>query len=201
MQLLSLLGVPVAFWAIESDEDRNFVQYMYLTYKQLMFYTAKRYFGNDYAEIEDAISCAVENMCVYVQRFRAVDCNKLRAYVLCTIENVCNRRMRTIYMEKEHRIDLAQEMIDKAPNSQNDLDNVFAYADALSLLDSFEVLSEREKELMRMRHIDQMEFAEIAHIMNMKEGAVRTALTRAKQRIVQETLRKRGEENDEQPKR
>ena len=78
LHMLSMMGVPVAILAIESEEDRNFVQNLYMTYKQLMFYTARKYFGNDYAEIEDAVSSAVENMCVYVQRFREVDCNKLR---------------------------------------------------------------------------------------------------------------------------
>lgn len=200
LHMLSMMGVPVAILAIESEEDRNFVQNLYMTYKQLMFYTARKYFGNDYAEIEDAVSSAVENMCVYVQRFREVDCNKLKAYVLCTIENVCNRRMRMRYKEKEYRIDYDQEMIDQVANLSNEIDNVFAYTDALSLLASFDVLSEREKEIMRMRHIDQMEFAEIAHMMKMKEGAVRTALTRAKQRVVQEALKKRGENSDTQPK-
>ena len=108
--------------------------------------------------------------------------------------------MRMRYKEKEYRIDYDQEMIDQVANLSNEIDNVFAYTDALSLLASFDVLSEREKEIMRMRHIDQMEFAEIAHMMKMKEGAVRTALTRAKQRVVQEALKKRGENSDTQPK-
>ena len=53
---------------------------------------------------------------------------------------------------------------------------------ANDLLMSFDRLSSRDQELIRMRHIDYMEFEEMAHEMGMTVSAVRTALFRAKKR-------------------
>ncbi|NLO13311.1 MAG: sigma-70 family RNA polymerase sigma factor, partial [Clostridiales bacterium] len=50
---------------------------------------------------------------------------------------------------------------------------------AVDLLQSFGQLNEREKQLIRLRHIDGMEYEDIALILGMKEAAVRTALSRA----------------------
>ena len=54
---------------------------------------------------------------------------------------------------------------------------------AVDLLQSFGQLNEREKQLIRLRHIDGMDYEDIAVILGMKEAAVRTALSRALQHL------------------
>ena len=44
-------------------------------------------------------------------------------------------------------------------------------------------LSAKDRELICMRHVDQMSCAEMAEVLNMKEVSVRTAVLRAKQRL------------------
>ncbi len=180
----SAASLPLAMLMLASNEDRRFVEQLYFEYRGLMYFVAGKYFGHNDAEIEDAISSVVENMCKYVDAFRAVECNKRKSYVFSSIENVCRRRLRELGKQKLYQDDSAtQETIERIPDTADVYTSVFAYADAITLLDELEGLSERDKELFRMRHVEKLTFAEIANQLCMTEQAVRTALTRAKQRV------------------
>lgn len=180
----SAASLPLAMLMLASNEDRQFVEQLYFEYRRLMYFVAGKYFGHNDAEIEDAISSVVENMCKYVDAFRAVECNKRKSYVFSSIENVCRRRLRELGKQKLYQDDSAtQETIERIPDTADVYTSVFAYADAITLLDELEGISERDKELFRMRHVEKLTFAEIANQLCMTEQAVRTALTRAKQRV------------------
>lgn len=180
----SAASLPLAMLMLASNEDRRFVEQLYFEYRGLMYFVAGKYFGHNDAEIEDAISSVVENMCKYVDAFRAVECNKRKSYVFSSIENVCRRRLRELGKQKLYQDDSAtQETIERIPDTADVYTSVFAYADAITLLDELEGISERDKELFRMRHVEKLTFAEIANQLCMTEQAVRTALTRAKQRV------------------
>lgn len=62
-------------------------------------------------------------------------------------------------------------------------DIILSKFNAIELLDSFKQLSDRDKELIRMRHIDLMDYDEIAETLNISLPTARTAVFRAKQRL------------------
>lgn len=175
---------PIAILSLKSNEDKAFVEKLYFEYRELMYMAAQRYLGSQLLDIEDAISSAVVNMCIYVEKLRAVDQANLRSYVLATINNACLRQLKAKNRQNAF-VDYSAtpDLIENIPSPADTYTSVFDEADAKSLLDSFQFLSDREKDLIRMRHIDKMEFEEIAKLLSMSTGAVRTALTRAKQRI------------------
>ena len=189
----SAVSVPIAVLVLANDEDRQFVEQLYFEYRGLMYFVAGKYFGHNDAEIEDAISSVIENMCKYVENFRAVECNKLKSYVFSTIENVCKRRLRELGKQRLYQDDGAtQETIENIPDTADAYASVFAYADARALLDELDALSERDKELLWMRHVEKLTFLEIANQLGMTEQAVRTALTRAKQRVQKRAAERSG---------
>lgn len=175
--------LPLAILLIENDEDRQFLTEMYLQYRKLMYKTASHYFQSNDTEIEDAVGTSVERMCKYCKNIQAVPCNKRTAYIVRLVENVCRTRIRTIARQRE------KEQFPTEENWENDIPDtedteaiVFSHLRANDLLMSFDRLSPRDQELIRMRHIDYMEFEEMAREMGMTVSAVRTALSRAKQR-------------------
>lgn len=176
--------LPLAMLALQSDEDRAFVEKLYFEYRGLMYAVARKYFGNRPSDMEDAIAAALENMCAYVEDFRAVEQRNLRNYVLATIGNICRRQVMAMN-KRDSLIDYAAtaERTDRIPDPDDAYASVFDHADAEALLASMDALSEREKDLIRMRHMDGMTFSEMAKLLCTSEGAVRTALTRAKQRV------------------
>ena len=189
----SAVSVPIAVLVLANDEDRQFVEQLYFEYRGLMYFVARKYFGHNDAEIEDAISSVIENMCKYVENFRAVECNKLKGYVFSTVENVCKRRLRELGKQRLYQDDGAtQETIENIPDTADAYTSVLAYADARTLLEELDALSERDKELLWMRHVEKLTFDEIANQLGMTEQAVRTALTRAKQRVQKRAAERSG---------
>lgn len=172
---------PAALLMIQDDQDRAFMEDLYLRFRPLLYKTALRYFGPDEQELEDAIGKSIERMCKYCQTLKQIPPEKQPAYIICIARSVCNTRM--TYIRTHQKPDpLPLEALDsQAPPLQEDV--IFSRFYALDLLQSFHQLTDRDKELIRMRHIDQMDYEEIARLLNMSPGATRTAICRAKSRL------------------
>lgn len=199
-QMMTIYGavIPFAILRIEDDEDRTFLSEAYVQYKALLYKVAIDYFKPNQADIEDAVSESVERLCKYVHKFRAIPCNKRPSYVVRLVENVCRTRLRAMMLEKDaYAFSMDEEQSEQLPAEDNVLETVFSHFYAEDLLAMFDNLSKRDQELIRMRHVDQMSYTEIAKALHMNEGAVRTALSRAKQRLEKaRTGQKRGEDDD-----
>lgn len=199
-QLLELYGtmLPLAILLVNDDEDQAFLCEVYLQYKALIYKVASDYFKHNQAEIEDAVGESVERLCKYCKKFRAIPFNKMPAYVVKLVENVCRTRLRAIMVEKEHyAFSMDEEQSEQLSSQDSVLETVFSHFYAEELLVMFDQLSERDRELIRMRHVDQMSYAEMATALRMNEGAVRTALSRAKQRLEKMDVRRKEENRDD----
>lgn len=185
-QMIDAAGtmIPLAILLIEDDAQRQFLTEIYLEYKALMYKTAIDFFGKGSGEAEDAVSASVERMCRYSHTRQAVACNKRAAYIVLLVENACRDRLRQIVRRRGLYNDgLTDEELEQMPDGEDPYATVFDRSDAAELLASFQGLTERERELIWMRHVDLMEYHEMAAALHMKEGAVRTALSRAKKRL------------------
>ena len=179
-----LCVVPLIFLAIENDVDREAITELYLSYRNLFIKVARKYFGRNDTEVEDAVAAAAERLCKYYEKYLCVPRKKMPIYMVYTISNVCRDRLRKLGEERAMRYDEDMEdALNQIPDSHGGVGVLFDRANAMDLLDSFEHLSSREKELIRMRHIDRYSIEEIAAQLNMKPNAVYTALSRAKSRL------------------
>ena len=108
----------------------------------------------------------------------------MKAYVLSIIGNVCRRMIM-----KKNRDDAlrdyscSEDDIEKIPDANDPFQTVFDHSDATLLLESFDALSSKERILIQMRHIDKMEYREIALELGITEQAARVALHRAKRHL------------------
>lgn len=185
-QMMELYGamLPLAIMLVKDDEDRAFLCEIYLQYKTLIYKVASDYFKPNQAEIEDAVGESVERLCKYCDTFRKVPCNKMASYIVKLTENVCRTRLRIMMMEKNHcAFSMDEEQSQQIPAQDHGLETVFSRFYAGELLAMFDGLNVRDQELIRMRYVDQMSYAEMAQALQMSEGSVRTALCRAKHRL------------------
>lgn len=190
--------VPILMLVMMSDSDREFLQELYYQHRNIMYHVARKHFADKPEELVEAISITLERMCRYVKKLREVPSNKMQAYVVLMVENVCRNRLRQIIKEREQR---TAQFNDSNLYNTNDVsvdpyETLFDYADTKTLLASFQGLSKREQDLIWMRHVDRMDYVEIADELHMSVGAVRTALSRAKNRL-KEIARKGGITIDE----
>ena len=197
MPQYSLLQLPILALILLNDSDRELIESVYFQHRQLMFHVARKYFSDKPDELEDVINTALERICRYVPRIREVSSNRIQAYVVLIVENVCKTRLSQIIKERNLRVVQYDDEVlqENEGYSDNPYDLVFDYADARALLASFKGLSQRDQDIIWMRHVDQMEYSEIASVLGMREGAVRTALTRAKARL-EKAAREGGVDNE-----
>ena len=191
------IPVPVLVLAMLNDSDREFLQELYFQHRKTMYHVARKHFADKPEELEEAISITLERMCRYVKKLREVPSNKMKAYVVLMIENVCRNRLRQIIREREQRtIPFDDSNLYNADTiSVDPYETLFDYADAKTLLASFQGLSQRDQDLIWMRHVERMDYTEIADELHMNAGAVRTALSRAKNRL-EEIAREGGITNE-----
>lgn len=71
---------------IESEEDRALFEQLYLEYRQLMFYTAKRILHND-QDAEDAVHQAFLSLIENLNKLSDIKCPKTRAFCVVIVEN------------------------------------------------------------------------------------------------------------------
>lgn len=196
--ILHWIPVPVLMLTMLSDSDRDFLQELYFQHRNIIYHVARKHFADKPEELEEAISATLERMCRYVKKLRAVPSNKMKAYVVLMVENVCRNRLRLIIREREQgTIPFDDSNLCNMNNvSVDPYETLFDYADAKTLLASFQGLSQRDQDLIWMRHVERMDYTEIANELHMNAGAVRTALSRAKNRL-EEMAREGGITNDE----
>ena len=193
-QLMELSGavLPLSILLIENDEDRQFMTDLYLQYRPLMYKIASRFFSENYAEMEDAVGSAVERLCKKCDTLMQVECNKRASYIVSTVRNVCLSRLREIGRQRCNR-DYAPdaEAVDSIPSPEDVQGIVFDRVFASDLLDSFSELSEKDKDLIRLRHIDLLGYDIIAQQVGITEIAARTAVSRAKSKLERLAMNKK----------
>jgi len=195
---LSATVLPLSILLIENDEDRQFLTDLYLQYRPLMYKVASQFFSDNYAEMEDAVSGAVERLCKKCETLKQVECNKRASYTVSTVRNVCLTRLREIGRQRRNR-DYATdaETIDNVSDQEDVQDIVFDRVFASDLLDAFPELSEKDKDLIRLRHMDLLGYDVIAQQVGITEIAARTAVSRARSKLERLAMNKKRVENDD----
>lgn len=194
---------PIAILLLDHGDDKQFLTELYLENEHLMYKVARGFFHLDYGEIEDAVQSAVERLCRKCSTLREVERNKRRTYIVITVRNCCLSRLREKNRHDAKRdCSVGSDTIDQIPDEADSLGFVFDRVYAMDLLNSFDSLSDRDKQLIRMFHIDRVGYDVIMDICGYKnEGAARTAVSRAKSRLVRLAEQKKWNDDSAQERR
>lgn len=172
--------LPLALMLMDKEEDRQQIARLYLEYSGLMRKIAAQYFPKSLHDQEDAVSDAAMRLCKNADSILRLECHKIPAYIVKICRSSCIDRLRK---RRTEALCAGDEVLDMVQDKEHSLDAAMSRSYAISLLKSFSGLSQRDQELIRMRHIDQMDFEEIAQIMGISAVSARSAISRAKQRL------------------
>ena len=144
--------------------------------------------------MEDAVGNAVLNLCRYCKTIRTVPEERMPAYMICLARNVCSAQLKKLARQQHATVTLEDaEDVETIADERAMHEVALSRFTAMEMLDSFDRLTDREKELIRLRHIDMLDYEEIARMFGLSYGAARTAVSRAKQKL--EKLARNQEEN------
>ena len=129
---------------------------------------------------------------------KQVECNKRASYIVSTVRNVCLSRLREIGRQRRNRDYAPDAEAVGSVSSPEDIQGiVFDRVFASDLLGAFPELSEKDKDLIRLRHMDLLGYDVIALQMGITEIAARTAVSRAKSKLERLAMNKKRVEYDE----
>ncbi len=170
----------VIFLATENEDDRRFLESLYMDYHRLMYAQALQILRGAEAA-QDAVSDAIIALSKKISLLRAFPCNKLKAYLVTTVRhcaiNQFNRRQR-------ERIDGSVAIEDLAGSGRVE-DGLLERAGVRRIAEAIRRLPEREKEIMLMKYFRELTDAEIAAETGLREVSVRVHLSRARKHLAE----------------
>ena len=172
--------IPFVFLLIESDEDRLFLEGVYLEYHRLMYAQALRIMRNG-EEAQDVVSDSLMALMKKIDLLRTLECNKLRAYIVTTVKHTAITRFQR---KKRERVVDDATLEDIAGGGTVD-EALLARAGVEGIKDAIASLSDREKEIMLMKYFRELTDEEIARETGLRPVSVRVQLSRARKHLAQ----------------
>ncbi len=172
--------LPLVFLLIENEDDRAFIEGLYTQYHRLMYAQAMRILNQSEAA-EDAVSEALIALMKKISLLRAMECNKLRSYVVITVKHTA-----ITMLNKGKRVQLPGDgTFDQIADANRTDDRLLAQAGVERIKDAIRTLPPREKDIMMMKYFRDMTEQEIGDTLGSRAGAVRVHRSRARQHLSQ----------------
>lgn len=171
--------LPLVIMAIEDENEKAFMTWLYLQYHRLIYSEVRKIVGNT-DEAEDLLQSVVEKLIEKLPLLRAMEQSKLVNYIISTAKNTAYNSLRgkdrgILWEEQE-------ALADPAPTPE---DQIIAQEDLYRLAHVWGNLDERTQYLLSAKYILKKSGKEIASDLNMPPDNVRMALVRARRKARQ----------------
>lgn len=177
-----MMFIPVAILSIGNEDDRAFMVRLYVDYRWLMYKVALSVVREPQLA-EDMVSQTLCEMIDNLEKIRAIDCCKLRGYIVSFVRNVSvdfvrkrDRQGKYFFLTGEEAEVAAEDSVDE---------NLIRMAEIDALKRGFARLSENDRPLLTMKYFDGLSDEEIAARLGVAKASVRTYLMRARNRLCQ----------------
>lgn len=167
--------LPLIIMAIEDEDDKAFMTWLYLQYRRLIYSEVRKIVGNT-DEAEDLLQTVVEKLIGKLPLLRELERDKLVNYIISAAKNTAYNYLRGRKPEVPWE-DQEESLPASAPEEQ-----VIAQEDLLALARVWPELDERTRYLLTAKYILKKSGREIAGDLNMPPDNVRMALVRARRR-------------------
>ncbi len=171
--------LPVAILAIENNDDKNYMEQLYIEHHRTMYWQAYKVTYSP-QDLDDIVNDACIALIRKISLLRTLDCNILRAYIISTVRNTALNYLRK---QKHAWVDYGDEIIANIPSPEPGVEGGLLREAAINeLMAGIEKLSELDQDVLRMKYIDDLSDKEIGAILGMKYETVRSRLSRARKR-------------------
>ena len=171
--------LPLVIMAIEDEDDKAFMTWLYLQYRRLIYSEVRKITGNT-DEVEDLLQSVVEKLIEKLSLLRGMEQNKLVNYIISTAKNTAYNSLRG--KEQEILWEDQEELVDPAPMPE---EHILAQEDLSRLARVWIDLDKKTQYLLSAKYILKKSGKEIASDLNMPPDNVRMALVRARRKARQ----------------
>ena len=178
--------IPFLILAIENDDDRDFMEHLYLEYNSLMYSEANKIVGSQW-DAEEVVQTVVEKLINHIDKLRALPRDNRVNYIITAVVNCsldCVSKGKSLVFT-----DIDTECAEIAEEYPHLDDALLTEANKATLFAAWQRLSEKDRYLLRSKYILDMPNGQIAEALGIKPDSVRTLLTRARNALRKEFLK------------
>jgi RNA polymerase sigma-70 factor (ECF subfamily) len=161
---------------LDTEEQKNKFEDLYLTYRKLMFYIANKILKDDFLA-EDAVHQTFIKIIEIIDKLEDVHGYKTKSYIVTMIKN----QSINLYNKRKSAVTVPIEEMDHYLS--DDINPQLEEQDALTK--AVIKLPTIYKEVLTLKYVQEFSNSEIAGILNISEAAVRKRLERAKAKAQQ----------------
>lgn len=184
---------PALILAIADDDQRSFMERLYLDHRSSMYHTAMGILRNP-ADAEDAVQSVFLTLCGKIPQLMKMNCYILRSYVVISTRNAAidvirkrNRKPELLWGEEDY--------LDSLLGVQSEEETaLFSVVQQDALNKAMTRLTLRDRSILEMKYILMKSNDEIAAAFGIKADSVRPLLARIKKRL-QRILKEEEDEN------
>lgn len=169
---------PWILLLIENDEDRLFLEGLYMEYHSLLYGQALRILKSPEAA-QDAVSDAILALTKKIPLLRTLPCNKLRAYLVITVKHHAINQ----YHRAKRETTGGEIALEDLAAPERTEDALLEQAGVERIKNAILALPPREKDVMLMRYFREMTDEEMAAELGLRAVSVRVHLTRARKHL------------------
>lgn len=185
-----MILIPVVILAIESEDDRIYMTEMYLKHRRLMLKIARSISGVD---AEDVLSDSCVALINVLEKLKTMNDNEKRKYIVITVRNTAlnhwRKRQREKAMLQSYTIE-EETRIKVVPSSEQ---RILLQEEICLVREAMQVLTPKEKDLLRMKYGEGKRNAEIAAAIGLSESSISQYVSRARAHL-KATLYEGGDE-------
>lgn len=175
---------PIALMVLADDDDRNFIESLYLKNARAMYLMALK-IVRDHQTACDIVSEACLRMIEKISYLREINCCKLTPYIISIVRNTAYQYLRKQKAEQKHLEKEASLMLEADSGVEID-DDILLKAEIEEIQIAWNRISYRSRELLRMRCFEQLDDSTIASAFHISKGSARVYLTRARRELKDE---------------
>jgi RNA polymerase sigma factor (sigma-70 family) len=152
------------------------LELLYERYKKYVYTIAFHYTGNQ----EDALDLTQE---VFIAIFKSLDTFKESFSLLPWVKRITINKCLNFNRDKKVAVPLEEEELDLPSSRENTESGVFYRDTRESLIRAINKLPANERLAIILRHMKNMKYEEIAKVMNLPLGTVKTYLHKARKSL------------------
>ncbi|WP_409967675.1 sigma-70 family RNA polymerase sigma factor [Bengtsoniella intestinalis] len=165
---------------IENDDDRMFMEQLYLGYRRLLYQEIFKIVQNEW-ETEDILQSVILKLIEKIPLLKTMAEAHLINYCVIAGRNTAFNHLR----DKKIELPLTEEWYHEEANTQTSPVELYLLKkeEFIYFQNTWEVLDVQTRYLLESRFFLKKSYKEIAENLDMNEAAIRMAVTRAKRKV------------------
>ena len=164
---------------VETQEDKNKVEQLYVKYRDVMFFAAKKILSDEMLA-EDAVHRAFINIIKNLKNISEVSCPQTASFCV-----IISKRVAIDMLRREHRqkyID-ADEFFESIPDNFDLEEQVILKTEKEALIDKISKLSDIYREIIYLYYSNNYSLKQIAKVLDISTETAKKRLQRARQQL------------------